>query len=120
MNYLILKNIIENVVKNFLCPACHVHIAEQDLEVVWAAWNTVNVSVKCPSCNKNAMIKTEVAQIDFQNIENGQLPQALKNAFQHQKILETKRKTLIQDEHIVELNKHLKDINEASDLFLEN
>ena len=117
MNYILLKNIIDNVVQNFICPSCQTPVSEQDLEIVWAAGNTVNVNVKCSACQRNAMIKTEVAHVDIHNIWHMNLPDALKNALQNQKNMENVRKSQVTDEDIIDLNKRLKDMTDLWDLF---
>lgn len=61
MNFQTLKAMIENLIKSFTCPACNSAIAENSIEIIWAAGTTVNIDIECPNCKKHALIKAELA-----------------------------------------------------------
>lgn len=124
MNYQILKSIIDNLITNFSCPSCESGIGEQNLEIVWAAGNTLNVSITCPSCKKNAMIKTEVAHIHMGNIDSANPAESIQEKINLLKWELKKWNVLwevphIKDEQITDLNRKLKNISWVSDLFDE-
>ena len=117
MNFWALKWLVENVVRNYKCPECNSEINDNNIDVVWAAWNTVNIDIECSSCWKHSMIKSEVMSVDLSNlpIEKEKLE---KIKMQLWKIKTSKNTKIIKDEQIVDLSKNLKQekIN-VSDLF---
>ena len=124
MNYQILKNIIDNLLNSFTCPSCTCPISEKDIEIVGAAWNTINVNVNCPECHKNAMIRTEVAHINLDNINPANIPADIQQKINSLKwdILNvwTVKKSTINDKQITELNKDLKNISWVDDLLSDS
>ena len=69
MNFGMLKNMVENLVSTYKCPFCGAsEISEKNIDIVWAAGNTVNIDMHCPSCNKHFMAKTEVVQMELGNL----------------------------------------------------
>lgn len=63
-----LKNMVENLVSSYTCPFCNgKDISEQNIDIVWAAGNTVNIDMHCPGCDKHFMAKTEVVQMELWN-----------------------------------------------------
>lgn len=124
MNYKILKNIIDNLLNSFTCPSCTCAISESDIEIVGAAWNTINVNVSCPQCQKNAMIRTEVAHVNLDNINPANIPADIQKKINALKweILNVwaTKKTTINDKQITEFNKELKKISGVNDLFWES
>lgn len=60
---------VENIVSSYKCPFCNsTEISEKHIDIVWAAGNTVNIDMQCPSCNKHFMAKTEVMYMEVGNI----------------------------------------------------
>jgi len=60
---------VENIVSSYKCPFCSAtDIGEKNIDIVWAAGNTVNIDMYCPSCNKHFMAKTEVVQMELGNL----------------------------------------------------
>ena len=115
MNYQILKSIIDSIIKNFKCEACSSNITEWNIEIVWAAWTTLNLDLVCPTCNKHNMVRAEVSHLNMGQIgdinkikEN--LTNALKNISQVK--MDNKRKDIkIDDKEIIDLRKKLKQDN---------
>jgi len=124
MNFWALKWLVDNVVANYKCPECNSDINDSNIDVVWAAWNTVNIDIECSNCWKHSMIKSEVMTFDLskmpiseENIET--LKKELWNI--KWKLTLNVNKKLIKDEEIVILNKELKKSSlNVSDLFWEN
>lgn len=130
MNFGMLKNMVENLVSTYKCPFCGAkEISEKNIDIVWAAGNTVNIDMHCPSCNKHFMAKTEVVQMEIGNLWAEKLSQlqeslmALKGKLGWNIEIETQglenvQKDSIKDENILGLREQMKkqDLN-ASDLF---
>lgn len=134
MNYSTLKTMIESLIKGYSCPVCnHSSISEQYIDIVWAAGNTVNIDMKCPSCAKHYMARMEVVGLDLSNQDKSASSQihnmkvgidSIKHALNQ--IKEKKENEVaqeiwedsIKDEVIVDLSKDLKTKKlSASDLF---
>jgi DNA-directed RNA polymerase subunit RPC12/RpoP len=92
MNYQALKSMIDNLVKNYKCNECWSNITDNNIDIVWAAWNNVNIDIECPKCKKHAMLKSQVIQIDINNIKD------LKNNLLH---LKSKIENPIRDEIMI-------------------
>lgn len=109
MNYQALKSMIESLIKSFKCQECQSNITEKNIDIVWAAWNSVNIDIECPNCKKHTMVKSQILQIDASNIN------LLKDNLTK---LKTNLDTPIKDEEMIKLSKDLKNRNiSASDLF---
>lgn len=66
MNFGMLKNMVENLVSSYTCPFCSSkEMSEQNIDIVGAAGNTVNIDMHCPSCDKHFMAKTEVVHMEL-------------------------------------------------------
>lgn len=70
MNYQMLKTLLDSLISNFKCPNCWSWINENSLEIVWAAWTSINLDVMCNNCQKHTFVKAEVSQINLWNIPN--------------------------------------------------
>lgn len=68
MNYHMLKILITSLVANFICPECSEGITEQNVEIIGAAGNTINLDVQCDGCQRHTFIKAEVGQIQMSNL----------------------------------------------------
>lgn len=110
MNYQMLKILIDSLIKNFKCPNCQSNITQNNLEVVWAAWTSINLDVNCPVCEKHTFVKAEISQINLWNIvdlkkENiDEIKQKLSNIVQWVKDLDNQ----INDKEILQLRDILK------------
>lgn len=60
MNYIILKNIIEATIANFLCQQCQGKIAEQNVNLLGASAQWLSLEVTCPHCGTTGVVKAEV------------------------------------------------------------
>lgn len=126
-----LKNMVENLVSTYKCPYCSSkEISEKHIDIVWAAGNTVNIDMHCPSCDKHFMAKTEVMQMDLGNISSDKLAAlqksllALKGKLGWNIEIETeihsKKEESIKDENIMQLRETMKKDNfDIKDLFWE-
>jgi len=124
MNFWALKWLVDNVVANYKCPECNSDINDSNIDVVWAAWNTVNIDIECSNCWKHSMIKSEVMTFDLSKMPiSEEKLESLKTELWNLKwkLIENKSKNTIKDEQIVNLNKNLKksDLN-VSDLLWDN
>jgi len=97
MNYKALTSMVDWLVNNYLCPSCDSKINAENIDIVWAAWNNVNIDIECPKCKNHSMVKSQIIQLDMQNI------QKLRD-----NLNQTKTKNSIKDSQIVELSKDLK------------
>lgn len=70
MNYQLLKNLLDSLVLNFKCPECLGWVKDNNIEVVWAAWNSINLDILCQKCQKHTFIKAEANQLNLWNIMN--------------------------------------------------
>lgn len=68
MNYQMLKTLIDSLLSNFRCPNCQWNVQENNIEIVGAAWTSINLDVVCPACEKHTFVKAEVSQINLGNI----------------------------------------------------
>ncbi|MCH8518326.1 hypothetical protein LAT59_00985 [Candidatus Gracilibacteria bacterium] len=65
MNFGMLKHMVDNLITAYTCPFCgSKNISEQNIDIIGAAGNTVNIDMECPSCRKHFMAKTEVIQMN--------------------------------------------------------
>ncbi len=125
MNYKTLKWMLESLVKVYRCPMCDAEVSENSVDIVWAAWNTVNIDIECENCKKHSMIKAEINSVNILPINVWEnwidwLRKSLENikwqiTQNNNQSSSTKK---ITDTEIVDLNKKLKlnDLN-AQDLF---
>lgn len=109
MNYQSLKWMIESLVKSYKCPECNSGVTDANIDIIWAAWTTINIDIECGKCKKHTMVKTEVLSIDLTNknfsLENLQkLKQTL--AVKNWNIITSQNS--IKDDEIVDLNKNLR------------
>jgi len=118
---------VENLVTSYKCPFCGgTDIWEKNIDIVWAAGNTVNIDMHCPSCKKHFMAKTEVVQMDASKLtpeKLGQIQQSL-SALKWKLwgnldvSMDVLKKDQIKDENILDLREEMKKKDfGASDLF---
>ncbi len=134
MNFKALKWMIESLVKTYKCPECAAEVNDNNVDVIWAAWTTINIDIECPNCGKHSMIKSEVMSLDLSksNISTQQLqalqqrlsklnPNIRAEIVQSEEEIKQKNIDAIKDEEIVDLNNQLKseELN-VSDLFDDN
>lgn len=127
---------VDNLITAYTCPFCgSKNISEQNIDIIGAAGNTVNIDMECPSCKKHFMAKTEVVQVNSSNI-NAETLKKLQNSLLALKwkigwdltigwwILKNQddtQKQTLKDESIVLLQKELKSKKtlKVEDLFSE-
>ena len=120
MNYQMFKSIIDSLIKNFTCPNCNSTAQENNIDIVWAAWSTVNIDIWCATCGKHTMVKAEMAQVDLWDVSNFDANKIDMLKIWLKKQLETKlkwiienpkEKILINDNEIINLKNILKKEN---------
>jgi transcription elongation factor Elf1 len=125
MNYKTLKWMLESLIKVYKCPMCNAEVSENNVDIVWAAWNTVNIDIECQNCKKHSMIKAEINSVNILPINVWEnwiewLKKSLENIKWQitQNNNQNSNSKKITDTEIVDLNKRLKnnDLN-AQDLF---
>ena len=119
MNYKALKWMMENLTTSYKCPECNSDVDESFVDIIWAAWNTINIDIECHECHKHSMIKSEVITLDLTKMPNMEnLHNSLKWIITSNNQIDPK--DLIKDEQIIELNKNLKQCNLwVWDLFID-
>ncbi len=109
MNYQALKWLIESIKKDFRCPECKSSIDESSIDIIWAAWNSVNVDIICKKCGKHSMLSSQLLMIDLKS---------LTNSLWKKNITNNSKKNIISDNEIINLNKDLNNWDiKVSDLF---
>ena len=126
MNYAALKWMVDSLIKSYKCPSCNNPVSEDNVDIIWAAWTTVNMDIWCTKCKKHSMIKVEVVWIDLTEMnipENklNEITRGLKMIKWNKSKLEDidiSKEEKIKDEHIVNLSKNLKERSlKVDDLF---
>ena len=117
MNFQALKWMMDSLVKTFKCPECFAEVSDNNVDIIGAAWNTINIDIECPKCNRHSMIKSEVLLVDLKKIN------IVKEKLEQIKwklgwINFNNNKNFINDWEIVNLNQDLKKKNlSVKDLF---
>ena len=108
MNFQSLKWMIESLVKTYKCPECNEAISDSNIDIMWAAWYTINIDIECFNCWKHSMVKTEVLAINLSEkwIPQENIDKLKKSLLSNNTPLKIEKK--INDEEIVWLNKDLK------------
>lgn len=120
MNYEALKLLINSLVTNFKCTNCTSNVTEKDINLLGIEWQKIVLDIKCPSCDKKTLIKSEVVSVDLtkMNLSREQIS-LLKNKIETTNAAKiVNSQTNINDKFIVDLNRDLKKENlNVSDLF---
>jgi len=119
MNYQSLKWMIESLIRSYKCPECGLWVNENNIDIIWAAWVTINIDIECANCWKHSMIKTEVLSIDLTNKKiSPENIQKLKQSLLAKNWNFINSQNAIKDAEIIDLNKDLKKRKfNVSDLF---
>ena len=109
MNFQSIKSMIESLTKSYKCPECSESITDANVDIIWAAWSTINLDIECFNCWKHSMLKTEILALNLTNkwVSKDSI-EKLKNILWKSTIsknIETKK---IDDKEIVWLNRDLK------------
>ena len=122
MNFQTLKWMIESIVKSYKCPECNSSVSDANIDIMWAAWVTINIDVECANCWKHSMIKTEVMSIDLTNkaLSSEDIEKLKKTILiKNWKMISSNNP--IKDKEIIDLNKDLKKSKlNVTDLLGEN
>ncbi len=124
MNFKALKWMIDSLVQTYKCPECSHDVQDNNVDVIGAAWSTINIDIECPNCKKHSMIKSEILSMDLTNMNfsSDKIGQ-IKNVLEGLKwnisgtIIQNWSIESIKDEEIINLNTDLKKRNlDVSDL----
>ena len=112
MIYEAMKWLVEWLVWSYKCE-CGSGITEWSIDVLWAAWESVNFDIMCPKCGKHWFIKSHLIMVDWNNVQLQNTIETLKT-----KLTAGTETFNISDKEITDLSKDLKSkqIN-VSDLF---
>ena len=112
MRFDALQWLVQWLEATYKCPNCWAKISKQWIDLLWIAWESVNIDIVCLKCNSHTLFNSNILTLDLKIWAN-----ELKNTINSLKknMWETKK---ISDTEITSLNKDLKKekIN-ASDLF---
>ena len=109
MNFQTLKWMIESIIKSYKCPGCNSSVTDANIDIMWAAWSTINIDIQCISCWKHSMVKTEVLSVELnKNWLTAENIEKLKKTILDKNSKMIWSKTIIQDAEIIGLNNDLK------------
>lgn len=114
MNYLILKTIIDSTIANFKCKDCNSWVSEWNINILWIAWNSINLEVFCPNCRTQWVVKAEIWFLN--QWTNPEMINNLKNSLQNPVIQNLNTET-IKDSDILSIRENLKNCTSIEDLF---
>ena len=114
MIYQALKWLVDWLKTSYKCPDCNEWVSESDIDIVGAAWNTVNFDIICHKCGKHWIVKSQLVMLDANGLS--EMKHSIENI--KNKLNPSSTTTQIADTEIVSLDKELKEkqIN-VSDLF---
>ena len=112
MNYLILKNIVETTLAQFVCKDCQSKATEQNIQILGTAGNALNMEVTCPQCHSSGVIKAEINIVGPNSANMGAMIEQIKKVASayHQE-------GSIRDEDITKLRDDLKNSSSVQDIF---
>lgn len=70
MQYIFLRNILETVLANYVCPQCQGKTNEQSLQVTGISSNGVDIHIQCHVCGHHAQLGAEINTLAAQMLEN--------------------------------------------------
>lgn len=124
MNFKWLKSMIDSLVATYKCPECWEWATEDNVDIIGAAGNTINIDLVCGKCDKHSMIKSEVVSLDLDksNISVEQLQVLREHLWSlGGKLSIPMKENKVSDEEITDLHKKLQESDlSLSDLFSEN
>jgi len=73
MPYIFLKNILESVIANYLCPECSSRIGAEQLLITGISSRGIDIHITCPTCNIHSQLSAEVNTMgsELLNTEHG-------------------------------------------------
>lgn len=121
MNFQSLKWMIDSLIQSYKCPECWSTVSDSNIDIIWAAWTTINIDIECSNCWKHSMVKTEVLSLDLsEKWISAESLEKIKRTLMNSKNVNIKWES-IKDEEIVWLNKDLKKSKlNVSDLLWDN
>ncbi len=122
MNFQSLKWMIESIIHSYKCPECSSEVNESNIDIIWAAWSTINIDIECNNCGKHSMIKTEILSLELSNKWlNQEHIEKIKKSLMSLNAWLIAKQSSIKDDEIISLNKDLKkECFNVTDLFWEN
>ncbi len=126
MQYLFLKNILETVLSNYICPECQNKTNEQSLQITGVSSHGVDIHVHCHVCGAHSQLNAEVNMMAAQMLESDEWKKQFEEflsqwwvigATLHNKQKDTKtNENAIKDEDIIKIHNDLKNAKSIEDL----
>jgi len=70
MQYIFLKNILETVLSNYVCPECHNKTNDQSLQITAVSSHGVDIHVHCHVCGVHSQLNAEVNMMAAQMLQS--------------------------------------------------
>lgn len=70
MLYIFLKNILETVITNYVCPQCQNKTNEQSMNITGISSHGVDIHVQCHVCGTHSQLNAEINTLAAQMLEN--------------------------------------------------
>jgi hypothetical protein len=74
MPYIFLKNILESVIANYICPDCGNKTSPEELNITWMSSRGIDIHLICSVCSVHSQLSAEVNTMASELLtnENGQ------------------------------------------------
>ncbi len=109
MNYLTLKNLLETITKTYKCPWCQSGIDESNIDIMWTAWNTINIDLECKKCWKHSIMRADINYVEEKKLNKDFLDKIKQSLNEIKNKKNPKNK--LKDNDISELNKKIRTKN---------
>lgn len=126
MQYIFLKNILETILSNYVCPECQNKTNEQALRVTGISSQGVDIHIHCHVCGAHSQLNAEVNMMAAQMLQSDewkkQFEEFLSQWWAIGATLHNKQKDIItnenaiKDEDIVKIHNDLKNAKSIEDL----
>ena len=124
MHYIFLKNMIQMVLENYVCPECSSKTNEQSLRIDGITKNGIDIHVHCHSCGAHSQLNAQVNNMANSLLENEHgrkfFEEFLQNGWTLGANMENPKKAdheqKIKDEDIVKVHNELKSAKTIEDL----
>lgn len=126
MQYIFLKNILETVLSNYVCPECQNKTNEQAIQVMGISSHGVDIHIHCHVCGAHSQLNAEINTMAAQMLETDsgkkQFEDFLKQwwtigtTMQNKDTSQNQNNNAIKDEDIVKIHNDLKNAKSIEDL----
>lgn len=126
MQYIFLKNILETILSNYICPGCQNKTNEQALQITGVSSHGVDIHVHCHICGAHSQLNAEVNMMAAEMLESDEWKKQFAEflsqwwtigATLHNREREIKNNgSAIKDEDIIKIHNDLKNAKSIEDL----